>query len=191
MDSPFSGTSRTTRATQLDNGPIHTGQRTSAEIYIVAVSHGPVKSITFLCHTGWPEYASPHTTQLGRKVLIFHTTWLGQRITSFWYHTAWLDSNPHNACPYHGSAEGLSLTFFRTTRLGWRVLPLTFFRTTRVGQSMLLLIPHGSAGWYSLSHFSVPHGLAKVCLSHTAWLGRRVLLLTFSISHSLARQHSL
>jgi hypothetical protein len=45
--SPFSGTSRTTWATWLDNGPIHMGQPTLAKGVIVPVPHGSAEGVLY------------------------------------------------------------------------------------------------------------------------------------------------
>ena len=55
--SPFSDISHTTRATRLDNGPIHTGQWTLAEINIVALSFGLAEDGPHQYHMGWPKGA--------------------------------------------------------------------------------------------------------------------------------------
>jgi hypothetical protein len=67
-------------------------------------------------------------------ITLFRTTLVGQSM-ALSYHTAW--------------PESTHINIFRITWLGRTALPTT-----------LLLIPHGSAGLYSLSNFPVPHGLA-------------------------------
>src|ERR1700733_11625261 len=45
--SPFSETSRTTQATQLDNGPIHMGHPTPAGGVIVPVPYGSAEAVLY------------------------------------------------------------------------------------------------------------------------------------------------
>ena len=154
------------------------------------VPHGLAKVYFSSHHMARPE---------GTPITPFHTTWLGQGVLPL---TILLLS--HLFVP-HSSAEGTPIALFRTTWLSWTVLPITLSRTTRVGQSILLLIPHSSAGMYSHhncpyhtsrlegtpnNNFSYHTGWPMYTSPHTARLGRNVLPSQFSVPHSSAGGYS-
>ena len=64
-DSPFSDISRTTWASQLDNGPIHMDHPMLAKGWL------------YLYSMGWPR---AYCTRMARAdATLYHTTWVGQR----------------------------------------------------------------------------------------------------------------